>query len=274
MPADRSTLTRGTAPGPREAEGRAQATSPANRRPPSVPRERKPALAALAVVLIVGGALVAAYLVARTGHEVAAIEITHPVSAGEQVPASALRQVEVAPDGGASYVSWANAGQVTQTFAATSIIPGTLLTSAMLARSSDLSSGKDVVGLALKDGQFPDGVQVGDHVNVYQVSSGGQSCPGSPGGLLSGDAVVLAIGQPPLAQSDSTVDVRLGLAPGQAGAVTCNAANGNVSIVQLPAQAAATGASGSGASGQAPSPPAGGTPHRGGVRHPGHGKTG
>ena len=53
----------------------AEPTSPAGRRLPSAPRERKPALAALAVVLVVGGALVAALLVIDAGHKTGAIEI-------------------------------------------------------------------------------------------------------------------------------------------------------------------------------------------------------
>ena len=57
-------------------------TAPGSRRPPQVVRERRPALAALALLLIVGGALGAAYLVLQNGHRVAAIEVTQSLEFG------------------------------------------------------------------------------------------------------------------------------------------------------------------------------------------------
>lgn len=252
MSNDRGTLPRGTAPGAHDrAYDRAQdrpygreprPTAPASRRPPRAARERKPALAALALLLIVGGALGAAYLVVQNGQRVSAIEITQQLGPGQQIPASALHEVQIAASGGPSYVPWSEAGQVTGFFAATAIPPGTLLTNLMVARSNNLAAGRDVVGLALKDGQLPDGLQVGDHVNIYQVSSSAQSCPGTSGGMLAGNAIVLQVTAPATATSQAAIDVRVALSPASAGAVTCNAANNNVAVAILPG----TAASGSG----------------------------
>ena len=111
------------------------------------------------------------------------------------------------------------------------------LTGSMVARVNGLATGKAVVGLALKDGQLPDGLQAGDHVNLYQVSDATQSCPGTPGGTLASNAVVLGIGVPPAATSSSSSDVRVALDPAVAGAVTCNAANNNVAVAVLPGPA-------------------------------------
>jgi hypothetical protein len=235
MPGDRGTLTRRARPA-QDKESR-RPTAPGSRRPPQVARERKPALAALALLLIVGGALGAAYLVLQNGHRVAAIEVTEQLGAGQQIPLTALREVDIATSGGISYVPWTEAGQVSRFFAATGIPPGTLLTNSMVAQVNGLASGKSVVGLALKDGQLPDGLQAGDHVNLYQVSDASQSCPGTPGSLLASNAVVLGIGAPPAAASASAVDVRVALDPAAAGAVTCNAANSNVAVAVLPGSA-------------------------------------
>lgn len=232
MPGDRGTLTRRARPA-QDKESR-RPTAPGSRRPPQVARERKPALAALALLLIVGGALGAVYLVLQNGHRVAAIEVTEQLGAGQQIPLTALREVDIATSGGLSYVPWSAAGQVSRFFAATGIPPGTLLTNSMVAQVNGLASGKSVVGLALKDGQLPDGLQAGDHVNLYQVSDASQSCPGTPGSLLASNAVVLGIGAPPAAASASAVDVRVALDPAAAGAVTCNAANSNVAVAVLP----------------------------------------
>ena len=238
MPGDRGTLARGAQPA--HDNGR-RPTAPGNRRPPQVARERKPALAALALLLIAGGALGAVYLVLQNGHRVAAIEIAQQLGAGERIPPTALREVDIAASSGLSYVPWSEAGQVSQFYAATAIPPGTLLTSPMVARMNGLASGKAVVGLALKDGQLPDGLQAGDRVNLYQVSDAAQSCPGTPGSTLASNAVVLGIGAPPAATSSSSVDVRVALDPSVAGAVACNAANNNVAVAVLPAPAGGAG---------------------------------
>jgi hypothetical protein len=237
MPGDRGTLTRGTRPA-QDAEPRRRPTAPASRRPPQVARERRPALAALALLLIAGGALGAAYLVLQNGHRVAAIEVTRQLGTGQRIPPAALREVDIAVGGGIGYVPWSEAGQVSQFYAAAAIPPGTLLTSSMVARVNGLATGRSVVGLALKDGQLPDGLQAGDHVNLYQVSDATQSCPGAPGSLLAANAVVLGISAPPTAASTSAADVRVAVDPAAAGAVTCNAANSNVGVAVMPGPAA------------------------------------
>lgn len=234
MSGDRGTLARGATPTAQETDSWPRPTAPANRRAPRAARERKPALAALALLLIAGGALGAAYLVVQNGHRVAAIEITQPLGAGQRIPPSALREVEIAPGAGLGYVPWGEAGQVTQFYAATAIPSGTLLSGAMVARATNLAAGKAVVGLALKDGQLPGGLQAGDHVDVYEVSDAAQSCPGTAGGVLATGAVVLGISAPAAAASQSAIDVRVALTPAAAGAVACNAANGNVGVAMLP----------------------------------------
>ncbi|HEV2376252.1 MAG TPA: hypothetical protein VGS19_29290 [Streptosporangiaceae bacterium] len=245
MSSDRGTLTRGAYP-PQDQDGRIMPTPPSARKPPSVPRERKPALAALALLLIVGGALGAAYLVTQNGHRVAAIEVTQPVGVGQQIPVGAMAEVQVVPSSGLPYIPWDEAGQVTRYYAATSIPAGTLLTNAMVAPATSLAAGRDVVGLALKEGQFPLSLQIGDHVTIYQVANSPGSCPGTAGSVLSTNAVVLGVGFASSSSNSGTSDVRVAVNPADAGAVTCNAANGNVGVAVLPAHG------GSAVSGPAP----------------------
>jgi hypothetical protein len=169
-------------------------TAPVGRRLPSAPRERKPALAALAVLLIIGGALGAGFLVIQSGKRVAAIEISQQIGAGQQIPLSAIQQVQITAGSGLAYVPWAEASQVARYFTISTIPPGTLLTRQMVATTGTSVAGRAVLGLALKDGQLPHGLQDGDHVDVYQVSDAQETCPGGSGGTLAADAVVLAIG--------------------------------------------------------------------------------
>jgi hypothetical protein len=231
-PHDRGTLPRSSGQQPIWAEP----TAPGARRPPSRPRERRPALAALAVLLILGGALAAGFLVLQSGKRVAAIEISAPVGAGQRIPPGAMQQVQIAADSGLDYVPWAEAGQVSRFFTVSAIPAGTLLTRAMVAATGASVTGKAVVGLALKDGQLPRGLQDGDHVAIYQVSDAQETCPGGSGGLLTANALVLAIGAPAATSgSQAQADVEVAVNPADAGAVACNAANGVVGIAVLPA---------------------------------------
>jgi hypothetical protein len=226
------------------------------RRLPSAPRERKPALAALAVLLIIGGALGAGFLVIQSGKRVAAIEISQQIGAGQQIPLSAIQQVQITAGSGLDYVPWAEASQVARYFTVSTIPPGTLLTRAMVATTGTSVAGRAVLGLALKDGQLPHGLQDGDHIDIYQVSDAQETCPGGAGGTLAANAVVLAIGAPSATSGSTAVaDVEVAVNPSDAGPVACNAANGIVAIAVLPnggrGAAAAAGAGAGSGTGQA-----------------------
>ncbi|MEV5554305.1 hypothetical protein AB0L44_11645 [Nonomuraea wenchangensis] len=146
-------------------------SGPASRKLPVPPRERKPALAALAVLLILGGALATTLLVLNSGGRVSAIRIVQQVGAGQKFPPEALEEVKVAGEG-VDYVSWSQRELVTNSFATVTILPGTLLTNRMGVRAStELGEGKATVGLALKPGQMPAGIEQGDRVQVIYVPS-------------------------------------------------------------------------------------------------------
>ncbi len=238
MPNDRSTL-------PRTAAGRAdqhpawpEPTPPGARRLPGGPRERRPGLAALAVLLILAGALGAGFLVIQSGKRVTAVEVAAAVGAGQHIPLSALRPVQLAAGSGLGYVPWDEATQVTRLFTVSAIPPGTLLTRRMVAATGASLGGKVVLGLALKDGQLPTGLTDGDLVNVYQVSDAQQTCPGASGALLATGAVVLSVTAPAATSGgNAQADVVVAVNPADAGPVACNAANGMVGLAVLPGQA-------------------------------------
>lgn len=239
MQSDGRTLPRGRPAGTdHQPPAWPEATAPASRRLPGTTRERKPALAALALLLIVGGALGAGYLVLQSGHRVAAIEISQRIAGSMRIPLTAMRRVEVAAGAGLEYVPWSEASQVAHHYAAITIPPGTLLTSAMVVSSSTVTEGRAVMGLTLKDGQLPGGLQVGDHIDIFEASNSTPVCPGVPGEALAQDAVVLAVTSPPAVSGGSGTDVEVALPPADAGRVACSAANGIVAVAVLPASAA------------------------------------
>jgi hypothetical protein len=207
-------------------------TAPSARRMPSAPRERKPALAALAVLLVALGALGSGFLVLDSGHRVGAIEITESLGAGQQIPLSAMREVEIASDSGVSYVPWADEAQVARVFAATAIPAGTLLTAAMTAGSDKVADSDAQVGLSLKEGQAPAGLQIGDTVQALAV--GAATGCGSTTGEALGNGVVTSVSGG--AAGDGTESVTLAVPVGaNATQLACAAASSQVAVILMPA---------------------------------------
>jgi hypothetical protein len=247
MVSDRGTLPRGAVA---DQQGSwAEPTAPGGRRMPSTPRERKPALAALAVLLVALGAAAAGYLVINAGHRVGAVEITAEVGQGQQIPASAIKEVQINADTGVSYVAWQFANRVTGVFAAVQIPAGTLLTPSMTTATSNLTAGKVEVGLSLKPGQAPTDLLIGQTVRAFPVgtgsgcSSGGNGANGAGTGAGAGAAVTP--GEPittgtivsvsgNTATNGSTAAVTLAVPETDAGILACYASAGDVAIALTP----------------------------------------
>lgn len=220
-----------------DTAGRSSLGVASGHRIPVPRRERKPAMAALAVLLIIGGALVSAYLVTASGQRVPVIRIVRPVAAGQRIPAGALNEIQVSATGDLDYIPWEDRGKVTQTFATVPLVKGALLTNGMISSSSSVAKGTVVVGLALKPGQLPaGGLQPGDRVAVYAVATqNGQG--GTQGGALLAPAVtVYDVVQPSQndVQSDQ-VEVSVAVPVGQAPEVTQAASAGAVVVALLAA---------------------------------------
>ncbi|MEV0967313.1 hypothetical protein [Microtetraspora glauca] len=217
------------------SDGRAPAnerpglSGPASRKLPVPPRERKPALAALAVLLILGGALATTLLVLRSGDRVSAVGIVQQVGAGQLITASAIKEVQIA-DTGIDYVPWRYRSEVETTYAAVTLLPGTLLTSAMVTKSSEeLGPGKAIVGLALKAGQAPVGMRKGDVVQVIYVPAGGKGTAQQR--VLAPGARVHSVGAPGRSGSGLvSVVVDTAISP----TVAAYASSGEIALAVLP----------------------------------------
>ena len=218
---------------------------------PSAPRERKPALAALAVLLVALGAVAAGYLVINAGHRVGAVEITQQVGQGQRIPASAIKEVEIASNSGINYVAWQYANRVAGIYAAVQIPAGTLLTSAMTTATNNLATGKVQVGLSLKPGQAPANLLIGQSVEAFGVGTGsgcGAAAAGSGGaggtgggngGNGSGSGVPITTGViasvvGSTASNGSTAAVTLAVPDADAGVLACYASAGDVAIALTP----------------------------------------
>ncbi|MEV0159292.1 hypothetical protein B0I32_103265 [Nonomuraea fuscirosea] len=204
-------------------------SGPASRKLPVPPRERKPALAALAVLLILGGALATTLLVLRSGDRVSAIRVTQQIGAGQKFTPQAIEEVKIA-DTGVAFVSWTQRDKVLDSFAAVTLLPGTLLTNQMGVRaSSELGQGKATVGLALKPGQMPAGVQAGDRVQVIFVparSSQGESR------VLAASALVFSVGD--RSRTGNSGQITVVVEAPAAPEIVAAASAGEVAVAELP----------------------------------------
>lgn len=207
----------------------APASSP--RRLPSVRRERKPALAALALLLIAGGALLTAYLVIQMGGRVSAIQVKAAVGAGQQIPAAALEEIQIASDTQVSYLPWTDAGEATRRYAKVDLVPGTLLIADMTTvESNGLAPGKAIVGLSLKDGQVPAAIGEGSRVQVIYVP--GDDGAVDAGRVLADRAVVKSLSS---SQASGTTLVDVVIDKGVAATVSAYASAGRIALAYLPA---------------------------------------
>ncbi|WP_339130821.1 hypothetical protein WJM95_18475 [Streptomyces sp. f51] len=216
---------------------------------PTPPRERKPALAALAVLLILVGALGATMLVLRAGDRVEVVKVTSDVQAGESVRGH-VTSVLVADDASIDYVPWSQVEQLKKLKAKSAIYRGTVVIGEMFTSGSTLPAGKSSVGVSLKEGQYPAGIKSGDTVAVYRVGDTGSSgSHGSSGSANSANSGASNTDGSPIVerakvsyvqdQKDSTISstnlpVTLIVDSGQAASVADAASAGQVALVIVP----------------------------------------
>ncbi|MFI6852394.1 hypothetical protein [Streptomyces sp. NPDC050416] len=212
---------------------------------PTPPRERKPALAALAVLLILVGALGATMLVLQAGDRIEVVKVTDDIQAGESV-GNNVTSVMVAADDSINYIKWSQLGTLKTLKAKSTIYKDTVVMGQMFAKKASLPAGKAAVGLALKEGQYPSDIKAGDVVSAYRVGtsgagsnssddSTGSSGTSSSGGGIVDNARVNAVND----DSDATVStgnlsLTLLVDQADAAALASAAAAGEVAIVHVP----------------------------------------
>ena len=161
------------------------------------------------------------------------LAVVHPVGAGEVVQAGDLATVRVTLAGGIRAVPATRRGTVVGRRAAVDLVPGTLLSPAELGPARRVAAGRAVTGVALKAGQFPDGLRAGDVVMVLRAAPGTASTADGPGSaplpLLASAARVVTVGggRDPM----GTTLVSLEVDATQAPAVATASAAGQVSLV-------------------------------------------
>ncbi|MGB9999562.1 hypothetical protein ACPMJQ_34265 [Streptomyces pseudogriseolus] len=211
---------------------------------PTPPRERKPALAALAVLLILVGALGATMLVLQAGDRIEVVKITEEIPAGQAVTDSNTTSVMVAEDPGINYVKWSQLDALKKLKAVATIPGGVVAVGEMFGEEANVPEGKSLVGLSLKEGQYPAGLKSGATVAAYRVggtsrTDSGDGETGGSGGSTGGDAVIVEKAVVDYVKetkgddlvSSTNLPVTLLVDDAQAAALTQAASNGEVALV-------------------------------------------
>jgi SAF domain len=207
------------------------------------PRERRPALAVAAVVLILVSAAIAATVVVRAGDRSEVLAVARTVPVGQQLTASDLKRVRISTDPGLHAIPVSAAPQVVGKVAATTLLPGTLLTPEQLGASQLPGPGQAIVGLDLKGAQMPvpaERLQPGAKVRVVATPSpsGAPAAEGAslgtpgPGRVLVDQAEVFSVQA--VAARDA-VHVAVVVAQPDVARVLRAAAVGQVGLAVLPA---------------------------------------
>jgi hypothetical protein len=241
MPLAVPTTRRPGKAGPASGSATTSGNSPANRVPGPV-RERRPALVAFGLVLVVGGALGSALVVHRSGDRVDVLVSRHDIAPGELITAESLTTARVAADG-AAVVPASAADNFVGTYATGAIPADTLLNRTMFLAGDTVPVDAAVVGVVLGAEQRPtQALAAGDVVRAYLVAADGTSTvTNQPTGTVLLDAVrVVSAGSSSAGNSTVTGgvpsdsgSVSLLVPTSGAADVVAAAAAGQVALVRL-----------------------------------------
>ncbi len=193
-------------------------------------RHRRPALLALALTMVVLGALGAAYLATSLGETSPVIAVAREVPWGQQLTAADLVEARVSADPALTPIPYAQRNQVIGMVAATTLTPGSLLTREALTEQQLPPPGRQLVGIGVSSVQLPTTpLRPGDDVLLVPVTgSGGAEPPTGPVAPRTVPATVVRSGSPGT-DGLRVVDVLVDAADGPD--VAARAAAGLVAIV-------------------------------------------
>lgn len=165
----------------------------------SAGRRRLP-FVALGGLLVVACVLGFAAATARLGHRVPVLAAAQALAAGQRIEASDLTQASTADDPTLGLIPAGEASSVVGRTAVVPLLAGTLLTRRLIGEAAFPPPGTVVASLALKPGQYPQGLAAGAHVAVFlstgttsTTSSGGPGATGGSSSPMRVSAVVVGV---------------------------------------------------------------------------------
>jgi SAF domain len=191
-------------------------------------RRRRPALLALAVAMVVLGALGAAYLASSLGQTSSVIAVARQVPWGETITAADLAEARVSADPALTPIPYADRDQVIGRTAAADLQPGTLLTRDAVTDQRFPPPGQQLVGIGVSAVQAPvTPLRPGDDVLLVPLTRDG--IPAPPATAASTVAATVLRAGAPGTDGLRVVDVLVDAADGPD--VAARAAAGLIAIV-------------------------------------------
>lgn len=160
-------------------------------------RERRPALAALAVLLIVGGALASGWLALRAGNRDSFLQVSNDVAQGSRITGDDLGTVSLPEDYSGGVRSTDKAAMVGR-YATTKLLAGTVLTGRMLSDRSALPDNTVQVSIptaAAGLSEAQNGARVGIYLTSTDAAAGTDGIVGQIVKVVQGDASIGSSGQ-------------------------------------------------------------------------------
>lgn len=199
---------------------------------PVAPRQRRPGLAILAVVLILGGALFSAALVLRSGAKVNVVTMSQDIPRGQKLQATDFTQAAIAP-GSLAVITWAQRTQLIGKTAAVDLKRGQLLSVNLVDNDPLPRTGTITAAVSLKPGQLPR-LSPGEKVRVTWTPKESQSLANAPvpphNGIVVDEAIVVSVSA---LRSDGFVQLLLNIPEGRQTDFTRWAALQSLSVVEL-----------------------------------------
>ena len=154
----------------------AQKPSGTANRLPSPPRQRRPALAAIALLLIVGGALVAGLLAIRMDSRVPMLAAKETIEPGQVIEEGDLKVVQVAADEADHLIPEEGMDVIVGAFSRARIYQDQILDERQLTRTDPIGQDRAVVSIVLTPALAPGNLRAGDLVQIVRAAgtSGGE----------------------------------------------------------------------------------------------------
>lgn len=203
---------------------------------PSRPRDKRPALALLALLLVLLGALGSALLVYRTANRTEVLVANDTIRQGQSVTADDFDVVEVAYDEGTQLVPAASLSQFVGANSVTHIPAGSIISPQMFTPTTLAPEGAQLVGVVVPTvGRPADGFQVNDIVRVYTTAGPGAEEAGEAEEIVPAAKIVSTT---PVSETRDTLHVTLLLPEDVAAEVITASAAGTAALAILPADTA------------------------------------
>lgn len=193
------------------------------------PARRNQSRVALGAFLILAFALVFAVSFSRAGDRQAVLAVARPVPAGQVISAADIAEVRISADPGLHPVPARDRSRIVGRTAGVALTAGTLVTPAQFASGPAVPAGRAVVGAALKPGQFPPDVHVGDAVDVVITPAAGTADPAAGSSAFA--SVTGRVSGITAAANGADTVVSLDVAQNVAPALAVAAGRGQVSLV-------------------------------------------